>query len=87
MTFVCAIIGVPISYISSHLRFNKTVKPNYIVSTCNNYIDFNMLNLALLFQLETIILIVTVNSNWLLLIVEYIYNGLNEMKRNLFRLN
>ena len=41
MTLVCAIIGVPISYISSHLRFNKTVKPNSIVSTCNNYIEFN----------------------------------------------
>ena len=39
MTLVCAIIGVPISYISSHLRFSKTVEPNSIVSTCNNYID------------------------------------------------
>ena len=39
MTLVCAIIGVPISYISSHLRFNKTVKSNSIVSTCNIYIN------------------------------------------------
>ena len=81
MTLVSAIIGVPISYISSHLRFNKTVKPNSIASTCNNYIDFNLLNLALLFQLATVILIVIVNSNWLLLIVVYIYNGLNENKK------
>ena len=39
MTLVCAIIGVPISYNSSHLRFNKTVKSNSIVSTCNIYIN------------------------------------------------
>ena len=32
MSLVCAIIGVPISYISSHLSFNKTVEPNYIVT-------------------------------------------------------
>ena len=41
MTLVCAIIGVPISYICSHIRFNKTVKSNSIVSTCNNYINCN----------------------------------------------
>ena len=39
MTLVCAIIVVPISYISSHLRLIKTVKSISIVSTCNNYIE------------------------------------------------
>ena len=34
-----AINGVTISCISSHFRFNETVKSNSIVSTCNNYID------------------------------------------------
>ena len=32
MNLVCAIIGVPISYISSHLRLNKTVESNSFVS-------------------------------------------------------
>ena len=34
-----AIIEVLISFVSSNLRFNETVKSNYIVSTCNNSID------------------------------------------------
>ena len=33
MALVCAMIGVPISYISSHLRLYKTVESNSIVST------------------------------------------------------
>ena len=37
--FVSDIIGVLNSFISSHIRIRKTVKLNYIVSTCNNYID------------------------------------------------
>ena len=41
LSVVPVIIGVPISYISSHLRFNQTVKSNSIVSTCNNYIESN----------------------------------------------
>ena len=36
---LCSIIGLPMSYISSHFRFNETVKSFSIVSTCNNYID------------------------------------------------
>ena len=43
---VPVIIGVPISYISSHLRFNQTVKSNSIVSTCNNYIESNSIVLT-----------------------------------------
>ena len=67
---VRAIIGVLISHICSHLTFNKTFKPNSIVSTCNsyigsnsivstcnNYIDFNLLNLTPLFNLVITILI------------------------------
>ena len=34
-----SIIGLPVSYISSHFRFNETVKSYSIVSTCINYID------------------------------------------------
>ena len=58
LNLVRAIIGVTISHICSHLTFNKTFKPNSIVSTCYNHIDFNLLNLTLLFNL----VITTVDS-------------------------
>ena len=38
-SFLCPIIGLPVCYISSHFRFNETVKSNSIVSTCNNLVD------------------------------------------------
>ena len=39
LALLCSIIGLPVSYFSSHFRFNETVKSNSIVSTCNNLID------------------------------------------------
>ena len=41
MTLICAIIGCQSPYNSLHLRFNKTVKSNSIVSTCDYYINCN----------------------------------------------
>ena len=39
LALLCSIIGLPVSYISSHFRFNETVKFDSIVSTYNNLID------------------------------------------------
>ena len=39
LALLCSIIVLPVSYISSHFRFNKTVKSNPIVSTCYELID------------------------------------------------
>ena len=39
LCIVSAIIGVPISYISSHFGFSKSVKSISIVSTGDNYIN------------------------------------------------
>ena len=37
--YVSAIIGVQMFFASSHFRFTETIYSNYIVPTCNNYID------------------------------------------------
>ena len=34
LALFCSIIGLPVSYISSHFRFNETVKSDSIVTTC-----------------------------------------------------
>ena len=39
LALLCSIIGLPVSYISSHFRFNETVKSNSTVSTCNKFIN------------------------------------------------
>ena len=39
LALLCSIIGLPVSYISSHFRFNETVKYNSFVSTCNKLVD------------------------------------------------
>ena len=59
LSAVPAIIGVPISCISSHFRFSKTVKSISTVSILNQLVVI-------------IILIVIMNSKWILLIVVHI---------------
>ena len=39
LALLCSIIGLPVSYISSHFRFIETVKSYSIVSICNKLID------------------------------------------------
>ena len=39
LALLYSIIGLPVSFISSHFRFNEIVKSYFIVSTCNKFID------------------------------------------------